>query len=516
MARNTIKTEDETKAGSKAADAPVGETAEGYRRSALRFFDFHASMDDQRVSDSVALGITNMGRATACSDEIAKVQVSKGENAVMFRLFLNPARFSEFTAAQRAGVVWHELNHILHDHLSHFADNEGMDDRQRLTVAQEIVCNDTVLAHGNPLPLMDSILHGERILGYNTFPKNTREVYDLLDEEAMDKANQGGEDGEGGGSGGSGGGGGGDADCDECGGSGTDDNGDECQECGGSGKAKGQSGGNSSGHGCGGIEIDPDVTAEDLKDLAESIADGLSEEDMKAISDALGGSGAGHDIPGGNLSLSKKEDVSADWVALLRHIAPEIADEVGGGATMDRMVADWRSQPLFSYGVAGAARLPVFTPEGNVNGIGDDVKPTIILAVDQSGSIPAEVARKARELATTIPAELADVRACVFGDTWAELDLDDGSVSRPHGFGTDFSAVANFVSEVGATERTSVLVFTDGCANFCMGIPHNVTDYWWLEVGGGWGSFEDFIRQATGGAVEDRQIIDKADFIDGL
>lgn len=504
-----IKTED--KATSTGHATPT-DTAEGYRRAALRHFDFHAKLDDERVSDAVALGITNMGRASACTDAPAKVQVSKGENAAMFRLFLNTSDFARFTPAERAGVVWHELNHVLHDHLSHFTDNEGMDDQQKLTVAQEIVCNDTVLHHGNPLPLMDKIFHGERILGYNTYPRTTREVYDLLDDEAMDKANSGGDEGEGGGAGGAGGAGGGE--CGDCDGKGTDDNGEVCQGCDGSGKGQGRPGGH--GHGCGGIEIDPNVTAEDLKELAEAVADGLSDEDIKAISEALGGSGVGHDLPGGNLSLDKKEDVSADWVALLRHIAPEIADEVGGGATMDRMVADWRSQPLFSYGMGQAARLPVFTPEGQVNGIGDDVRPTIILAVDQSGSIPQEVARKARELATTIPRELADVRACVFGDTWAELDLDDGSVSRHHGFGTDFSAVAEFVSEVGATERTSVLVFTDGCATFYSGIPANVTDYWWLEVGGGWGSFADSIRNATGGAVADRQIIDRADFIEGL
>lgn len=534
----------ETENTTASDEGQIG-TAEGYRRQALRQFDDALTTVDDQVTDAISLGVTNMGRATNCSDEIAKVQVSRGVDAAMFRLFLNPEKFSGFTIEERAGVVWHELNHILHDHLSHFVDNEGMDDRQKLTIAQEIVCNDTVLHHGVSLPLLDSLFHGERILGYNTFPKSTQEVYELLDDEAMDKANQA-------------------PDCDECGGTGEkpqdsqdgdsgDDQGDgsdggeddgsgsgsgegegdgsgsgsgsgeKCEKCGGSGKKPGQPGDGQGGSGqpgggsggCGGIEIDPDLTAEEISDLVDSIRDGLSDGDMEAISDALGGKMPGTDSTGGSLSLDKREDVSADWVSLLRHIEPEVADEVGG-MSATRTVADWRSQPLFSYGVSSAGRLPVFVPEGDLAGSGDDVRPTFILAVDQSGSIPAEVARKARELATTIPSELADVRVCVFGTQWAEMDLSDGAISDRHGYGTDFTAVSDFVEHVGSNERTSVLVFTDGYAGFSGGVPENIENYWWLQVCGGYDDFSKILNQYVPGRIPEDQIIDRADFTEGL
>lgn len=160
-----------------------------------RFFD--ELSDDSKLrrlfARDVAVGIMNMGAALRTDSAPASVAINPGEDIAKYRLYINPEKMSKFTREQRAGVVWHELNHVLHKHLSSDMDSEMPNERQR-TMAEEIVCNDTPLHFGIDMPhnTPDSdkqIITGERFMGKNTYPATTTMVYNMLQSE-MEQGNE--------------------------------------------------------------------------------------------------------------------------------------------------------------------------------------------------------------------------------------------------------------------------------------------------------------------------------------
>ena len=166
----------------KEQNIVLRKNAESYRLGAKNYYD-NASED---YAYDVSMGIVNLGVAHDCSDEIAKVQINLGDDIRSFQLYINPDKFKNFDKEERAGVVWHELNHIIHKHLGMSVNDKSlkMDNQKLLTMAQEIVCNDTVLYHGVKLPCMDGIIYGDKYLNQNTYPHTTKEVYDMLVDES--------------------------------------------------------------------------------------------------------------------------------------------------------------------------------------------------------------------------------------------------------------------------------------------------------------------------------------------
>jgi len=419
--------------------------SEKFRIRAIQWVD-KKSLDNSALDD-VATGIVNMGKALDTRQAPAMVAIVKDQDYSNFRLYLNSEDFSDFTPEQRAGVVWHELNHILNNHLQESKDHRdlGMDNSQLVTVAQEIICNDTVLFHGVDLPMMypdednEGIFYGEKILGYNCFGKTTKEVYDLLEQSDFEPPQNLGENNNP-----------------------SDNPGDSDQ--------------GSQGQSCGGIYVDPDITDEELKDITEQIiqevsngmqnpdellSDPQGSVDQSSASASMSSSSSPRD------ELLKKGDVKLEYFTLLKRIDPKIVQGLNGGLGHKKMKEDWRFTPRKLMGLQGknTPLLPTMRPYEQKTR-GENNLPLIVFAVDQSGSIGEEDARKTRELATTIPKDLADIHMVAFADDCKEMNKE-GEILGNIGYGTSFYSVAEYVDNTlvknGRKQQDiSIVMITDG------------------------------------------------------
>lgn len=487
----------------------MNKNAETYRLGALSFFD---QLDKDYAYD-VAMGISNLGYANEpeSDDIIACVTLRVDEPISKFKLHINSTKFQEFTGEQAAGVVWHELNHILHKHLqmSHNSDTLGMSNKKILTMAQEIVCNDTVLYHNVELPHMDTIIHGEKYLGRNTYPLNTKDVYDELmkaypedDADAQEKLDElsGGQVGE-------------DGSCEGCSGgiiihTGEDAFGDSA----GVGSADSEDS-DSDGAGSAGSDDGTDEVTEALDLAGKSLEDVLEEATEKAVEgtshdkdpDAQSQNGTpnsrgGHGYSSDNNSkiALKVEDAigsSREWLEFLKEVDPRIdlkrmfADSQGM-SKFTKYESDWLRKPSYMHSLernSGIGRLPAMRPARDPHGNGNEMKPNIIFAIDQSGSIDDKYARAVLSLASTIPEKKVNVKICVYAGDHKEISVEDlknknlswGSI----GYGTEFSAIDAFVKSTGFDyNNTTIINFTDGESNFGCGHPTNLNNYVFVDV----------------------------------
>lgn len=442
--------------------------SENYRLKSIQWLD-KKSLKNSSLDD-VVTGIINMGKALDTRHAPAMVAILKDQDVSQFRLYLNSEDFNDFSPEERAGVVWHELNHILNNHLVEGSKHKelGMENKQLLTIAQEIVCNDTVLYHGLKLPMMypddmsKGIFYGEKILGYNCFGKTTKEVYDLLEESDYEPPQENSGNGEG-----------------------SSDN-----DSNGSGSSDDNSGENNP---CGGVFIDPDITDEELEDIMDSIikdiADGMDSPDdlvSDPDSDVSSQSNSAGMSPGSSVKdeLVKKGDVKLEYFKLLQRIDPRIVSGMNGGLGYKKMKEDWRFKPRSLMGLNNKQipLLPKMVPYKDKTR-GDDNLPLIVFAVDQSGSIGETEARKTRELATTIPKNLADIRTVAFADHCSEMDKD-GKIVDSIGFGTNFQSVADYVAQHMVKHNRkqqdiSIIMITDGYDNYTMSSLKNYKFRWY-------------------------------------
>ena len=468
--------------------------AESYRLGAMNFYD-NASED---YAYDVSMGIVNLGVAHDCSDEIAKVQINLGDDIRSFQLYINPDKFKNFDEEERAGVVWHELNHIIHKHLGMSVNDKSlkMDNQKLLTMAQEIVCNDTVLYHGVKLPCMDGIIYGDKYLNQNTYPHTTKEVYDMLVDESENNpdspindylnseenntpcsahGNIMDADGN-------------PVDLDEifenmtAQSDDSDDNDEEAQ-----GTAPGEN-----------LEDTLDEIANIVNNSANDVNDGMNnatsvDDKGNRAQQSSPGSGSG-DASMNSLDTQNMNATPDDWTQFLRDIDPRIdISNPGDDGMFDYLSqeSDWANQPIYmhsmhAHGVSG--RLPSMKPMSDVNDTDGNVKPSIIFAIDQSGSIGIEEAKGILGLVKFIPEDKVDVKMCVYGDYSEEVTLDelhdDHSISSKNiGYGTNFSAIDYFVKSTDMDyHNTTIVNFTDGEAAFISGIPDNIDNYVFVDI----------------------------------
>lgn len=438
-------------------------TPEAYRLEALKFFGNMAVTNLTRYNSfagAVATGIMNMGAALHTEEAPAMVSLRRGESDISrYRLHIDPNAFSEFTVEQRAGVVWHELNHVIFCHLDNeSAVKQGMDNAKMCTIAEEIVCNDAVLHHGVDLPHMspdspEGIYYGEKFLGFNTFPRSTKEVYDLLDEQKDDN-----------------------------------DmlrqalNSEDEQGCPGQVYSDAQDGSESDSQGGSGTG-----DQEEAKEALEALLDGMkgnfadvAKEKSPSTGDGGNGSSEGDGGEGHSYNLGYDEDdMPVDWAEFLWRVNPRVDIRSAfdyGMSALSRSRSDWRRQPLYTYGLStnGAmlpSRRPAFDPQGD----GNDVKPTVVVAVDQSGSLGRDLAEKVMGMAAHIPGDVADVKIVVYASKAAIIDMEgkepdemmEEAGKHQIGYGTSFD---NIYLELAKAEtdftNTTVINFTDGECEF--------------------------------------------------
>lgn len=119
--------------------------------------------------------LINLGRPTF-DVNIPTAQIEKTERGDDFRLVINPDFFADHTEPECAGILTHELYHVIFNHLSEF---DKFENNQARIIAQECIVNDSVLEEGMQLP--DIGLHfGNDWVQYNTSFLPTKVVYDDL------------------------------------------------------------------------------------------------------------------------------------------------------------------------------------------------------------------------------------------------------------------------------------------------------------------------------------------------
>lgn len=119
--------------------------------------------------------LINLGRPRF-DTTIPTAQVEKIEDANDYQLAINPDFFANHTEAECAGILTHELYHVIFNHLAEF---DKFENDQARTIAQECIVNDSVLQEGMELP--DIGLHfGMDWVKYDASFLPTKVVYDDL------------------------------------------------------------------------------------------------------------------------------------------------------------------------------------------------------------------------------------------------------------------------------------------------------------------------------------------------
>lgn len=188
-----------------------------------------------------------------------------------------------------------------------------------------------------------------------------------------------------------------------------------------------------------------------------------------------------------------------DWARLLRDIDPRIASAGSKrGALAGRRTRTTFARPSRKFAWAYPRMvLPsriASTPEDE----GDSL-PTIILAVDQSGSIPASAVEDSMALAATVPKHAARFIVCRWSDHLDEIeDPRPGAPSLTFwkGGSTLFHLVVEFAERV-KRERTGgrdpyVITVTDGVFNPISSAPTIPREHFhWVRVPDQWNGARD-------------------------
>jgi len=383
------------------------------------------------MNDNVPFMVTpiiNLGRPRL-DRNIPTAQVESVEGGD-FQLAINPEFFAKHTDSECAGVLTHELYHIVFNHLAEF---DKFENNQARIIAQECIVNDSVLEEGMELP--DIGLHfGMDRVKYNTSFLPTKVVYDdlMMDPESLPEEVQ-----------------------------------VECSH--GHGRDEDGEGG-----------LDP---REAFAKIFKGASIDEASESMKVIlEDAAKKAGTGFEFTRGTQS---GRQISLKWNDLINRIHPDTFTEGG----KSKATLTWARPRRKLANMYPNVMLPD-REDQNKFGVGGNKRPKIIMALDTSGSIPADKVTELMDLASSIPKRKVDVICCTFSTEYAPFDPaippDQQNIARG---GTDFRAVDQFVKLQRNYEKIPVIVLTDGYASFGWGskteVPRNVDSHWhWLVFNG--------------------------------
>lgn len=119
--------------------------------------------------------IINLG-APRYNRSIPTAQVEPDHNGEVF-LSVNPDFFDNHSDSECAGILTHELYHIIFNHLAEF---DKFENAQARIIAQECIVNDSVLEEGMDLPTEIGLCFGMDYVEYNASFLPTKIVYDDL------------------------------------------------------------------------------------------------------------------------------------------------------------------------------------------------------------------------------------------------------------------------------------------------------------------------------------------------
>lgn len=355
------------------------------------------------------------------NQETAYVTYDGESKTIMFAF--NPSFIRSITTEECAGVIAHETHHVVLEHLKDFTNPEYTD-RDALVKAQECIINDTVVSvYELPLPPI-GVCRGEEIVGQDCTHLPTRTVYDLLaqDNEAEGTSGEG--------------------------------DGNESSE------STGSSGSGSPTPGCGGVRVD-EADYDAIAAAAEALIEDAASSEGKTVEElveSLTNSSAGGYSPTG-APVSEASAISSErmnWRALLARINPKVLE---AGKTV-RPRNDWASYNRRMGAVYPKAILPKVKTEDPAPKEKGDAIPSMVIALDLSGSIDRSLVKMLQGLLTDIPEDLIQAYPC----TWGSNLIPFTPGGRVAGGGTNIDLVSSYVRKIQAETGTEpyVLVITDG------------------------------------------------------
>lgn len=466
--------------------------------------------------------------------------VARGHDGrVLF--MVNDKKMSKLKDGELGTALLHEYNHVIRGHLEESAKPDPEWTKlDALYATQEVTINDHIESMGLKMPKW--VMRGERFNGFFGF-MDTKEAYPFV-EKFFDEQQQLGGSGKCDGkceeqqnqdaNGKSG------AECDcesdnnsedssESGGVNGSENqdSDESQKGGGQSQEGDENSESSSknsqgfGEGTCGQDKKPkqvnedgslrDMTAEEINNFVDSLIGDVAEQieatrdqvpeneqlpdDIidsldSRISKAMRGqqykrfskssSAAGQNLTEQIMSDNK---IQIGWVKILQIVNPDIGRDQGGLNT--RATYDWSRQRRSSMLMPQKVRLPVYGVSRQ-DGYGAKMRPTVLIALDHSGSIDSRMTEVMRAMAKSIPTDYIDPYCVTFSTYYCHFDFRS-AVNEVAGGGTDFSAVEYAAREV--QKKTGiypyVICLTDGYANFESAAP-KISDLhkkWiWVDV----------------------------------
>jgi predicted metal-dependent peptidase len=179
----------------------------------------------------------------------------------------------------------------------------------------------------------------------------------------------------------------------------------------------------------------------------------------------------------------QQHGVELAWVQLLNDLDPDMFKEPGIAPPM--ISSFHRRRRKLNGRAFRDVYLPVYRKEERREKESKEI-PSIVLALDVSGSIGPRDANRFVSLAMTIPRNRIKVFACVFQTTYQEIDIDNPKFRQ--GGGTSFNAVANFINErvrpeLKGNHPKAVVVITDGAAEMSRDLwpdEKEAESYLWL------------------------------------
>ena len=397
--------------------------------------DYKSTMD--WMNDNVPFMVTpviNLGRPRLDTN-IPTAQVEYADDNGDIQLAINPEFFAKHTEPECAGVLTHELYHILFNHLAEF---DKFENDQARTIAQECIVNDSVLEEGMELPDI-GLAYGMDWVKYNASFLPTKVVYDdlMMDPDKLPQEIQ-----------------------------------VSCSH--GHGREEGEDGQSQGG-------LDP---REAFGKVFQNADIDEASESMKAIlEDAAKKAGTGFQFKRGTQSGKK---ISLKWTDLINRIHPDTFSE--GGKSKSN--STWARPRRKLAGMNPRVMLPDRNDQDKC-GLGGNKRPKIIMALDTSGSVPAEKVTELMDLARSIPKRKVDVVCCTFSTEHEPFNPDvKPEDQRIASGGTDFATVVEFVKKQKNWEKASVIVITDGYAQFGWygrgtPAPANLNTHWhWLVFNG--------------------------------
>lgn len=193
----------------------------------------------------------------------------------------------------------------------------------------------------------------------------------------------------------------------------------------------------------------------------------------------------------------KQHGVQMAWVKLLKDVDPNMFKVPGIAPPM--VPSFHRRRRKLSDKAFTKINLPVYRRETRIDKATDEI-PSIVLALDVSGSIGPRDADRFVSLAMSIPRERIHVFACTFQTTYQKIDLDNPKFNK--GGGTNFDAIAHFINkevlpELKGKYPKAVVVITDGAADMQRNLwpdEKNRDGWLWLMSPQDWSHYGQAIK----------------------